>query len=174
MTPNNPQSPQSTKEDKGEKLYRWIKASERTPDNDNSVYIKFSEFKDVAYYDGDKWLHESNDKELHKAFLHDMEWLEAYTTHQSTTVGVSAEEILLKYFSNYSLQFMSKELILKAMEEYATQNKNVGVEVLSEEELNKLAIEKYPVKIVGILTPTDVNLGLRVGFVNGYKKAIGL
>lgn len=131
-----------------QKLYRWVKASEREP-NERSIYfvIEFDMrhgvedgiYKSTRIYDpADKWLRgydgQHNQYEV-------IEWLEEIPQPEvlNKEEGVSAEEILENHIGDVGVhnpQFYP--LIIKAMESYASQFKPQEGKVLSDEEIGKI------------------------------------
>ncbi|MEO5991315.1 MAG: hypothetical protein ABIP68_06730 [Ferruginibacter sp.] len=55
---------------------KWIKNSDRQPSDKNIVFIVYSLYKDVAYYEDGVWYNAITDQPLLKAFTNNLFWLD--------------------------------------------------------------------------------------------------
>lgn len=105
----------------GEKLYRWVKASERLPKQVGEYFVKFNptmppvyDKSEVFEFDGQGFLTETDE-------IYYLQWLEELPS--PTTEGLRTKEEILKECCPRYNSYTHKN-IFKAMEEYKNQFKS--------------------------------------------------
>lgn len=96
-------------------LLRWVKAFDEVPLNSDTVHVRYGKdrndkfmYKDVAYYEEGKWKG-IDDKDFHKLFLLNLEWLE-----EKEVALQSVEQLIQKYAAeiNEATNDLPEEIII--------------------------------------------------------------
>jgi len=53
---------------------QWKKATE-TPKDNKTKFIRYCDFKDIAYFENGLWVNANNDEPLQMAIVNNLEWL---------------------------------------------------------------------------------------------------